>query len=83
MVKIRLARGGSKKRPYYHVVIADSRMKRDGRNIEVIGFYNPMIEENQFKLDEEKVLYWYKRGAQPTDTVRSLIKKQGIELTTK
>ncbi len=85
MVKIRLSRGGSKKRPYYHVVAVDSRKKRDGAYIEVLGYYNPLnnVEDQQFKLNEERILNWYRKGAQPSDTVRSLIKKQGIQLTSK
>jgi len=85
LVKIRLQRKGAKKKPYYHVVVADSRTRRDGRNIDVVGFYNPVStnEETQVKLDAEKILHWYRRGAQPTETVQGLIKKQGIELTTK
>lgn len=81
MVKMRLSRAGAKKKPYYHVVIIDSRSKRDGKNIDILGSYNPMTEDNQIKLDEEKVLLWHRRGAQPSETVRSLIRKQGIKLT--
>ena len=80
---MRLSRAGKKKKPYYHVVIVESHKKRDGKNIEVIGFYDPLKEENQCNIDAEKAIFWYKRGAQPSDTVKSLIKKQGIELTTK
>jgi len=84
LVKIKLARAGTKKRPFYHIVIADSRTKRDGKTIERIGSYNPLTNaENQLKLDSEKVLHWYRRGAQPTETVRSIIQKHGIQLTTK
>lgn len=75
MVKIRLARGGSKNKPYYRVVVADSRKKRDGRFIERIGFYNPMVTENRFGVDMERVKYWESVGAQPTDRVRKLIAK--------
>ena len=75
MVRIRLARGGSKKRPYYRVVVADQRSKRDGRYLEHIGFYNPMVVEDRFKIDSERFKYWVSVGAQPTDRVEKLIKK--------
>ena len=75
MVKIRLSRGGSKKRPYYRVVVADQRSKRDGRYLEHIGCYNPMVTENRFHIDEERVKYWLSVGAQPTDRVSKLMKK--------
>ncbi|MGA1597761.1 MAG: 30S ribosomal protein S16 [bacterium] len=74
MVKIRLTRGGSKKRPYYRVVVMDSRSKRDGRFIEKIGFYNPMVQENRFDIDMERAQYWISVGAQPTDRVQKLMK---------
>ncbi|ACL75089.1 30S ribosomal protein S16 [Ruminiclostridium cellulolyticum] len=77
-VKIRLKRMGAKKNPFYRVVVADSRYPRDGRFIEEIGTYNPIVEPVQFKIDAEKVQKWIKNGAQPTDTVKSLLKKQGI-----
>jgi small subunit ribosomal protein S16 len=70
--KIRLARGGSKKRPYYHIVVADVRAPRDGRFIERVGAYNPMLskdDENRVKLDVERIQHWLKAGAQPTDRV--------------
>ena len=70
MVKIRLARGGAKKRPYYRIVVADSHKKRDGRFIERIGFYNPMVQENRFGIDSERAKHWLSVGAQPTDRVR-------------
>ena len=79
MVKIRLARGGSKKKPYYRVVVADVREKRDGKYIERIGFYNPMIQENRFKIDAERAKYWLSSGAQPSDRVRKLMKLAEIE----
>ena len=66
MVKIRLARGGAKKKPYYRIVVADVRKKRDGKFIERIGFYNPMIQENRFEIDAERAKYWLSAGAQPT-----------------
>ena len=75
MVRIRLARGGTKKRPYYRVVVADQRCKRDGRYLEHIGFYNPMISENRFEIDSERLKYWISEGAQPTDRVNKLIQK--------
>ena len=79
---MRLSRGGRKKKPYYHIVVIDSRRKREGRYIEMIGYYNPMakLEGEEFKLDEEKVKKWYGRGARPTCKVMSLIKKQGIDI---
>ena len=77
-VKIRLRRMGAKKAPFYRVVVADSRYPRDGRFIEEIGTYNPMTNPSEFKVDEEKVAIWIKNGAQPTDTVKSLLKKHGV-----
>ncbi|HZJ68780.1 MAG TPA: 30S ribosomal protein S16 [Candidatus Eisenbacteria bacterium] len=74
-VKIRLKRIGAKKQPYFRVVVADSRSPRDGRFIEEIGFYNPISEPADIRLDVEKAEQWMKNGAQPTDTVRALIKK--------
>ncbi|MBR0208790.1 MAG: 30S ribosomal protein S16 [Oscillospiraceae bacterium] len=75
MVKIRLRRMGAKKAPYYRVVVADSRSPRDGRFIEELGIYDPMAEGDKLKLDVERVKYWVSQGAQPTDTVRGLLKK--------
>lgn len=77
-VKIRLKRMGAKKRPFYRVVAADSRSPRDGRMIEVVGTYNPISEPAEVKIDEEKAMKWLQNGAEPTDTVRDLLKKQGI-----
>jgi len=77
-VKIRLRRMGAKKAPFYRIVVADSRYPRDGRFIDEIGTYNPMKEPSEFKVDEEKVKTWIKNGAQPTDTVKTLLKKNGI-----
>ncbi|NLJ70153.1 MAG: 30S ribosomal protein S16 [Clostridiaceae bacterium] len=74
-VKIRLKRIGAKKQPSYRVVVADSRSPRDGRFIEEIGFYNPLVEPADIRIDLEKVDQWIKNGAQPTDTVRALINK--------
>ena len=78
MVKIRLRRMGAKKAPFYRVVVADSRYPRDGRFIEEIGTYNPLMNPSEFKVDAEKVQKWIKNGAQPTDTVRALLKKSNI-----
>ena len=76
-VKLRLTRLGAKKNPYYRVVVADSRYPRDGRFIEVIGTYNPMTEPAEIKIDAEKAKTWIKNGAQPTDTVKALLRKTG------
>lgn len=77
-VKIRLKRIGAKKAPFYRVVVADSRYPRDGRFIEEIGTYNPLTEPAQVEIDGEKAAKWIKNGAQPTDTVKALLKKNGI-----
>ena len=74
-VKIRLARHGAKKRPYYRIVVADSRCPRDGKFIEEVGRYNPCTEPAMVKFDMDKVDQWIKNGAQPTDTVASLLKR--------
>ena len=76
-VKLRLTRMGAKKNPYYRVVVADSRYPRDGRFIEVIGTYNPMTEPAEIKIDADKAKKWIANGAQPTDTVKALLKKSG------
>ena len=78
MVKIRLRRMGAKKNPYYRIVVADSRSPRDGRCIEEIGTYNPLTEPATIPVDAEKAQTWIKNGAQPTDTVRGLLKKAGV-----
>ena len=78
MVKIRLKRIGAKKAPFYRVVVADGRYPRDGRFIEEIGYYDPMKEPAEIKIDAERATAWLKNGAQPTDTVRSLLKKSEI-----
>lgn len=78
MVKIRLKRMGAKKTPFYRVVVADSRFPRDGRFIEEVGTYNPLVEPADIKLDEEKIKTWLRNGAQPTETVKSLIRRSGI-----
>ncbi len=77
-VKIRLRRMGTKKTPFYRVVIADSRAARDGRFVESIGTYDPRQQPMAVKIDEEKALRWLARGAQPTDTVRALLSKAGL-----
>ena len=78
MVKIRLRRMGAKKAPYYRIVVADSRSPRDGRCIEKIGAYNPLTEPATITVDSEKAKTWIQNGAQPTDTVRGLLKKAGV-----
>ncbi len=78
MVKIRLRRMGMKKAPFYRVVVADSRYPRDGRFIEEIGYYNPTTNPAEVKIDAEKATEWLKKGAQPTDTVKALLKRSGI-----
>lgn len=77
-VKFRLSRHGSKKKPFYRIVVADSSSPRDGRFIEKIGFYDPLKEPVQISLDREKVKDWYKKGAKPTRTVENLFKKEGV-----
>ena len=77
-VKIRLRRMGAKKAPFYRVVVADSRYPRDGRFIEEVGYYNPLTEPAEIKLDAEKIEKWIANGAQPTDTVKALLKKNGV-----
>ena len=76
-VKIRLKRMGMKKKPFYRVVVADIRSPRDGRFIEEIGYYNPVSNPVEMKIDDERAKYWIGVGAQPTDTVRILLKKSG------
>lgn len=78
MVRIRLRRMGRRNRPFYRVVVADSRSPRDGRFIETIGHYNPLTDPATIDINEEKALKWLKCGAQPSDTVRSLLGKLGI-----
>lgn len=77
-VKIRLQRVGTKKRPFYRVVAVDSRKKRDGEVVDFIGRYQPIVDGNQFEVNEEKVLKWLGNGAQPTETILQLLKKEGI-----
>ena len=78
MVKIRLARAGAKKRPFYHVVVTDGRNKRDGRFIERVGFFNPIAtgKEEKLRIDQERVDYWLSQGAHPSERVTKLLKQQ-------
>jgi small subunit ribosomal protein S16 len=77
-VKIRLARHGAKKRPFYRIVVADSQYRRDGRFLEIVGTYNPLPNPAEISLKQERVKYWIDEGAIPTDTVRSILKKEGV-----
>jgi small subunit ribosomal protein S16 len=77
-VKIRLRRMGAKKAPFYRVIVADSRSPRDGKFVEELGFYNPIAEPAEIKIDAEKAKKWMSNGAQPSDTVKSLFKRAGI-----
>lgn len=77
-VKIRLTRQGSKKKPFYRVVVASSEAPRDGSFIEMVGTYNPMVNPAECKFNEERIAYWISRGAIPTDTVRECLKKSGL-----
>ena len=77
-VKMRLTRIGAKKAPFYRVIVADSRSPRDGRFIDTIGTYNPLTDPVEIKIDSERAQQWIKNGAQPTDTVRVLLKKTGV-----
>ncbi|CCK22728.1 30S ribosomal protein S16 [Lacticaseibacillus paracasei] len=77
-VKIRLKRMGSKRKPFYRIVVADSRSPRDGRFIEAVGYYNPLTNPVDLKLNEEDILNWLQKGAQPSDTVRNLLGSKGI-----
>ncbi len=81
MVKLRLKRMGKKHRPFYRIVAADSRSPRDGRIIEEIGTYNPIAKDNTVVLNKEKALEWLQKGAKPTDTVRSILSKEGVMKT--
>ena len=84
MVKIRLTRGGAKKRPFYHVIVTDSRSARDGRNIERVGFYNPVAQgaEKRVELNAERIQYWIGQGAQMTDKVADLYKQSAKQAAT-
>lgn len=77
-VKIRLARHGAKKRPYYRIVIADSESPRDGRYLEAVGSYNPLQDPAEITLKEDRLKYWIDQGALPSDTVKSILKKEGL-----
>ena len=77
-VKIRMRRMGSKRKPFHRIVVADSRMPRDGRFIEEVGYYNPLTNPDEVKLEEDKIFEWLEKGAQPSDTVRSLLSKAGL-----
>lgn len=77
-MKLRLTRMGSKKRPFYRIVAVDSPTRRDGRALEFVGYYNPMVDPAEIKVDTDKIKEWIARGARPTDTVRALLKKAGI-----
>ncbi len=85
MVVIRMARGGAKNRPFYNIVVADSRMPRDGRFIERIGFYNPKAAENEprYRIALDRVEHWVSHGAQPSDAVKKLIKRGKVQLAAK
>lgn len=78
MVRIRLTRMGKKKKPFYRLVVADARAPRDGKFIEILGYYNPLTEPPEIKVDEERALLWLERGAQPSDTAKSLLSRVGI-----
>ena len=82
-VRIRLMRFGRKKRPFYRVVAADSRAPRDGKFLDILGYYDPLKEPFEFKVDEEKVKMWLERGAEPTETVRTLLRRIGIKVDRK
>ncbi|MFC1880026.1 30S ribosomal protein S16 [Thermodesulfobacteriota bacterium] len=77
-VKIRLARHGAKKKPFYRIVVADSESPRDGKYLENVGTYNPLLDPVQVTLKSERIQYWMDQGAKPSDTVRSLLKKEGF-----
>jgi small subunit ribosomal protein S16 len=77
-VKIRLARHGAKKKPFYRIVVADGRFPREGRFLENVGTYNPMVEPAQVTIKADRIAYWMEQGAIPTDTVNSLLKKEGF-----
>ena len=77
-MKLRLTRMGCKKRPFYRIVAMNSETRRDGRALEYLGYYNPMVDPAEIKVDSEKVRFWLERGAKPTDTVRALLQKAGV-----
>jgi small subunit ribosomal protein S16 len=78
LVKIRLKRMGAKRKPFYRVVVADSRTPRDGRFLEQLGYYDPLTEPATIKIDEEKVVQWLNKGAQPSDSARMLLRRVGV-----
>ena len=78
MVKIRLTRMGKRGQPFYRVIVVDSKKNRDGAYIESLGYYNPMRKPYELNIDNERALFWLERGAQPTDTVKSLLSKNGV-----
>ena len=78
-VVLRMTRRGAKKKPFYRIVAADSRSPRDGKFLEMLGTYDPLKSENNIKIDTEKVIAWIKKGAKPSETVASLLKKEGVE----
>ena len=78
MVKIRLTRVGRTHAPFYRIIVADSRRARDGKFIEIIGRYQPVMKDNQLEIKAERALYWLENGAQPTETVRALLRQQGL-----
>jgi len=80
-VKIRLARHGRKKRPFYRIVVADERFSRDGRFLEKVGTYNPLTDPAEVSVEKERVAYWLGQGALPTDTVKSLLRKEGVPVS--
>jgi len=77
-VKIRLARHGAKKRPFYRIVVADGESPRDGKFLEMVGTYNPLLDPAEIRVKKDRVKYWLAQGARPTDTVKSILKKEGV-----
>ena len=77
-VKIRLARHGAKKRPFYRIVVADGESPRDGKFLEMVGTYNPLLDPAEIRVKKDRVKYWLDQGARPTDTVKSILKKEGV-----
>lgn len=82
-VKIRLQRLGNKNRPFYHVVVTDSRSARNGRSLETVGYYNPMVEPSTIEMNVDRISHWYKLGARPSDTVNTLLRVKKIDLAKK
>ena len=78
MVTIRMARGGAKKKPFYNIVVADSRNPRDGRFIERVGFYNPVSKPSEVRLEKERIQHWLKQGAKASETVARILKAEGL-----